>query len=301
VVSVKEIIISDDQRYSELSINQFKNKYQNYELFDLTFDESSTLYDALSNGNLFSTNRDIVCYSLNELNSKEYMTFSEKLNAFTGNFIGLLSSEKKPLTSKLNVGISVNTRMEPSEKDYLRALISFSSLIDFPIQKEALLQAINSKLFTYHDLQNIILIASLSNTTLTKYEEYMALSTEQVSQIPPWEEAANIEKNRNVSTTVTKDMGEAIGTISYLSKRYLDMLTVLEGNLTEQSAPSYFPGMNPYALSILLKDARSFNAIQLEKALTLLSEFDILLKSNPKDDVFTLLSISLRSIFLSKV
>ena len=300
MVSVKEIIISDDQRYSELSINQFKNKYQNYELFDLTFDESSTLYDALSNGNLFSASRDIVCYSLSELNSKEYLTFSEKLNAFTGNFIGLLNSEKKPLTSKLNSGISVNTRMEPSEKDYLRALISFSSLIDFPIQKEALLQAINSKLFSYHDLQNIILIASLSNTTLTKYEEYLALSTEQVSQIPPWEEAANIEKNRNFTTTVAKDIGEAIGTISYLSKRYLDMLTVLEGNLTEQSASSYFPGMNPYALSILLKEAKSFNATQLKKALTLLSEFDILLKSNPRDDVFTLLSISLRSIFLSK-
>lgn len=296
---VKEIIISDDQRYSELSISQFKNKNLNYELFDLTLDEPSNLFDALSNGNLFSVSRDVVCYSLNELNSKEYSIFSDKLNAFTGNFIGLLTGEKKPLTSKLNGSITITTRMEPLEKDYLRALISFSSLIEFPIQKEVLLQAINSKLFSYHDLQNIILIASLSNTPLDNYQVYLALSTEQASEIAPWIEAANIEKNRKL-TIIAKEMGEAIGTVSYLSKRYLDMLTVLEGDLTEQSASTYFFGMNPYALSILLKEARNFNPSQLQKALALLLEFDILLKSNPKDDAYTLLSISLSSIFISK-
>ena len=296
---MKQIVIGNDQRFSDIIVSNFKLKNLDYELFDLAFDTLAELRDALSSGNLFTTNRNIICYSLDLIESKEITSFIANLESFAGNFLGIMENEKKSFLGKLTPEIKITIKNIPSEKEYPKSILEFSDLVGYQVKKETLLSIINSRYLSYSDLQNIILLAQLGGLELNEKSTYLALSSDQNIEVLPWVFAGNIETGNYLAFEKISQNDSAIPLLSYLTKRYLDMLIIWEGVVSPQNAQDFFPGMNPYALSILIRDAKKFSPNQLKSALFLLAEFDIMVKSNPKEDVFSLLVFQLSSILNS--
>ena len=166
-------------------------------------------------------------------------------------------------------------------------------MLDYPLNKKAISDVIVTGLLSYQDLQNCLLLAKLGGLELSKAEDFMKLSSGQLLETPPWEVSTMLEGSGKLDPTIFLSLGNGVALVAYLAKRYLEMLQVLENKLNKSNIAEFFPTMHPYAAGLMVSQAQKFTPAQLKQVLLLLPDYDILIKSNPNDDVTTPLLLSI--------